>query len=128
MADHQVARVVVSSLGGDLGDADGLAGQLREELRETGFDVQRPAAGEAPPGTKGDALGWAQLAVSFSGGLPALVAAIRALTSRDEARKVALTLGDDTLELTGPTSAEQQQLVDAWLMRHSPPRSTTPAM
>ena len=27
---------------------------------------------------------------------------------------------DDTLELTGPTSTQQQQVVDAWLMRHSP--------
>ena len=118
MADGQVA-VVVSSLGGDVGDADGLAGLLREELRETGFDVERPAGSDAPPGTKGDALGWAQLAVSFSGGLPALVAAIRTFTKRDETRKVTLTLSNDTLELTGPTTTQQQQLVDAWLMRHS---------
>jgi hypothetical protein len=118
MADEQVA-VVVSSLGGDVGDADDLAGRLRQELHETGFDVQRPVVGDAPPGTKGDAIGWAQLAVSFSGGLPALVAAIRAFSSRDETRKVTLTLGDDTLELTGPTSAQQQLLVDAWLARHS---------
>ena len=118
MADEQVARIVVSSLGGDVGDADDLAGQLRQELHETGFDVERPAVGTAPPGTKGDAIGWAQLAVSFSGGLPALVAAIRTFTKRDESRKVALTLNNDTLELTGPTSTEQQQLVDAWLSRH----------
>src|SRR5687767_7824292 len=85
MADEQVA-VVLSSLGGDVGDADDLAGRLRQELHEAGFDVQRPSAGDAPPGSKGDALGWAQLAVSFSGGLPALVAAIRAFTSRDETR------------------------------------------
>jgi hypothetical protein len=118
-----VARIVVSSLGGDIGDADGLAGQLREELRETGFDVERPSVGDAPPGTKGDALGWAQLAVSFSGGLPALVAAIRTFTQRAETRKVTLTLGDDTLELAGPTSTQQQQLVDAWLSRHPPTKS-----
>jgi hypothetical protein len=73
MADEQVA-VVVSSLGGDVAGADDLAGRLRQELRETGFDVERPAVGDAPLGTKGDAIGWAQLAVSFSGGLPALVA------------------------------------------------------
>jgi len=120
MADEPVARIVVSSLGGDVGDADDLAGLLRQELHETGFDVERPAVGDAPPGSKGDALGWAQLAVSFSGGLPALVAAIRAFTSRDETRKVTMTLGDDTLELAGPTSAQQQQLVQAWLKRHFP--------
>jgi hypothetical protein len=120
MADEQVARIVVSSRGGDVGDADDLAGQLRQELHETGFDVRRPAVGAAPPGTKGDALTWAQLAVSFSGGLPALVTAIRTFTQRDETRKVTMTLSNDTLELTGPTSTQQQQLVDAWLMRHSP--------
>ena len=111
---------LVSSRGGDVGDADDLAGQLRQELHETGFDVGRPAVGAAPPGTKGDALAWAQLAVSFTGGLPALVAAIRTFTRRDETRKVTMTLSDDTLELTGPTSTQQQQLVDAWLRRHSP--------
>ena len=120
MADEQVARIVVSSLGGDVVDADDLAGLLRHELLDTGFDVDRPSVGAAPPGTKGDALGWAQLAVSFSGGLPALVAAIRTFTSRDETRKVTLTLSNDTLELTGPTSTQQQQLVDAWLSRHPP--------
>ena len=120
MADEQVARIVVSSLGGDVGDADDLAGQLRHELHETGFDVRRPTAGDAPPGTKGDALPWAQLAVSLSGGLPALVAAIHAFTQRDKARTVSITLGNDTLELTGPTATQQQQVVDAWLMRHSP--------
>ena len=119
MADEQVARIVVSSLGGDVGDADDLAGRLRQELHETGFDVERPADGAAPPGTKGDAVGWAQLAVSFSGGLPALVAAIRTFTQRDGTRNVTVTLNDDTLELTGPTSTQQQQLVDAWLVRHS---------
>jgi hypothetical protein len=119
MADEQAA-VVVSSLGGDVADADDLAGRLRQELHETGFDVERTAVGDAPPGTKGDAIGWAQLAVSFSGGLPALVAAIRTFTSRDGTRKVTITLSNDTLELTGPTSTQQQQLVDAWLERHSP--------
>jgi hypothetical protein len=107
------------SLGADVSEADDLAGLLRQELHETGFDVQRPAVGDAPFGSKGDAMGWAQLAVSFSGGLPALVAAIRAFTQRDETRKVTLTLSNDTLELAGPTSAQQQQLVDAWLARHS---------
>ena len=119
MTDEPVARIVVSSVGGDVGDADDLAGLLRQELHETGFDVERPAVGDAPPGTKGDALGWAQLAVSFSGGLPALVALLRTFTHRDETRKVTMTLGDDTLELSGPTSTQQQQLVDAWLARHS---------
>ncbi len=119
MPDQQVARIVVSR-GGDVADADDLAGRLRQELHETGFDVGRPTAGAAPPGTKGDALAWTQLAVSFSGGLPALVAAIRAFTQRDETRKVTMTLNDDTLELTGPTSTQQQQLVDAWLTRHFP--------
>jgi hypothetical protein len=118
MADEQVARIVVSSRGGDVGDADDLAGQLRQELHEAGFDVGRPTVGATPPGTK--ALAWGQLAVSFSGGLPALVAAIRTFTQRDETRKVTMTLSNDTLEVTGPTSTQQQQLVDAWLMRHSP--------
>jgi hypothetical protein len=120
MPDDQVARIVVSSRGGDVGDADDLAGQLRQELHDTGFDVTRPTEGAAPSGAKGDALAWAQLAVSFSGGLPALVAAIRGFTRRDETRTVTMTLGDDTLELAGPTSAQQQQLVDAWLARHAP--------
>ena len=129
MVDEQVARIVVSSLGVDAGDAEDLAGRLRQELRDTGFDAKHPAAGEAPPGAKGDALGWAQLAVSFSGGLPALVAAIRSFTQRDDTSKITMTMNDDTLELTGPTSTQQQRLVDAWLARHSstPPGTGSPS-
>jgi hypothetical protein len=120
MVDEKLARIVVASLGGDIGDADDLAEQLGQELHETGFGVGRPAPGAAPTGTKGEALGWAQLAVSFSGGLPALVAAIRTFTQRDETRKVTLTVDNDTLELTGPISSQQQQLVDTWLVRRFP--------
>ncbi len=118
MTDEQMVRLVVALRDGDKGDADDLAEQLREELHETGFDVRRPASDDAPPGSKGDSLAWAQLAVSFSGGLPALVAAIRAFTQRGETRKVSITLGDDTLELAGATSQQQQELVDTWLQRH----------
>jgi hypothetical protein len=120
MAVERNALIVVEALGGDVGDADDLAEQLRRELHETGWDVTRPAPGEAPDLTKGDALAWAQLAVSFSGGLPALVAAIHAFTQRDESRKVSVTLDNDTLEISGPTSRQQQQVVDSWLARHSP--------
>jgi membrane-associated two-gene conflict system component 1 (EACC1) len=120
MAVERNALIVVEALGGDVGDADDLAEQLRRELHETGLDVTRPAPGEAPDLTKGDALAWAQLAVSFSGGLPALVAAIHAFTQRDESRKVSVTLDNDTLEISGPTSRQQQQVVDSWLARHSP--------
>ena len=120
MADTQLARISVSALGGDVGDAADLAGQLRHELHETGFEVQRPTAGAGPARAKGDALSWAQLAVSLSNGLPALLAAIHAFTQRDDTRKVTITVDDDTLELTSATSTQQQQLVDAWLVRHSP--------
>lgn len=115
MADEKVAHLVVSSAGGDLADADDLAEQFRIELRENGFAVARPSPGDAPPGAKGDALGWAQLVVSFSGGLPTLVAAIRAFTQRDRTSKVTITVDDDTIEITAPTSRQQQQLVDTWL-------------
>jgi Effector Associated Constant Component 1 len=121
MVDDQLASITVASLGGDIGDADDLAEQLRQELDETGFEVGRPAQGAAPSGAKGDALGWAELAVSFSGGLPALVAAVRTFTQRDETRKVTVTLDNDTLELAGATSQQQQELVDTWLVRHAAP-------
>lgn len=127
MGDEKIARIVVSSLGGDIAAADDLAEQLRQEMTESGFDVRRPAPGAAPPGTKGDALSWAQLVVSFSGGLPALVAAIRTFTQRDNKRKVTLTLGNDTIELTAHTSLQQQQLVDTWLERNSPMTPAQPA-
>ena len=115
MADENVAHLVVSSLGGDVADADDLAEQFRLELRENGFDVTRPSPGTGPAGAKGDALGWAQLVVSFSGGLPTLVAAIRAFTDRDRASTVTITVDDDTIEITAPTTRQQQQLVDTWL-------------
>lgn len=120
MAHEQLAHIGVTVLGGDTAEADDLAGRLRAEMLESGFDVERPESGAAPPGTKGDALDWAQLLVSFSGGLPALVAAVRAFTERDGKSTVTVTLDGDTIELTAPTSRQQQRLVDAFLDRHHP--------
>jgi hypothetical protein len=100
-----------------------LAGQLREELLE--LDVERvdpAAAAEVPPGARGAAWAgvgaWLVSIVSSSGALADVVETIRAWLRRGEGRSVRLELEGDVLELTGVSSEQQQQLIEAWLERH----------
>jgi hypothetical protein len=99
-----------------------LAGQLREELLQ--LDVHRVDAvhgGEAPGGTRsGPWTAVGALLVTLagdSGALAGLIDAVKSWLSRVGGRTAKLELDGDVLELTGVSSRQQQQLIDAWLAR-----------
>jgi hypothetical protein len=98
-----------------------LAGRLRAEVLGVDAVSVVPLTAEVTPeGAKGlgTPAGW--LAVQFGSldGLRAVVAAVRGWTSRT-GRTVEVSIDGDALKLTGATSRQQEQIIDAWLARHS---------
>jgi hypothetical protein len=121
---EQPMEVVVRVDAGPDGDEEELAQlalRLRDELQEVdGAAVRLAREVAAPPGAKGAAVEWGTLLVGVlsSGALTALVTAASSWLGRQHGGSVRVRIGDDELELTGATSEEQRQLVDAWLARH----------
>jgi hypothetical protein len=113
---------VVPMADSDAEELADLAGQLHAEL--LGVDdasVGPLPAGAAPEGAKGlgDVAGWLAAQFGTLDGLRALVAAVRGFASRT-GRTVEVSIGGDPIKVTGATSQQQQQLIDAWLARHGP--------
>jgi hypothetical protein len=99
-----------------------LAGQLHAELLGVdGASVGPLPAGAVPEGAKGlgDVAGWLVAQFGTLDGLRALVAAVRGFASRT-GRTVEVSIGGDSLKVTGATSQQQEKIIDAWLARHGP--------
>lgn len=113
---------VVPMADSDAEELADLAGQLHAEL--LGVDdasVGPLPAGAVPEGAKrlGDVAGWLVAQFGTLDGLRALVGAVRGFASRT-GRTVEVSIGGDPIKVTGATSEQQQQLIDAWLARHGP--------
>ena len=113
---------VVPMADSDAEELADLAGQLHAEL--LGVDdasVGPLPAGAVPEGAKGlgDVAGWLVAQFGTLDGLRALVAAVRGFAAR-AGRTVEVSIGGDPIKVTGATSQQQQQLIDAWLARHGP--------
>src|SRR5688572_23203803 len=94
------------------------AREIRTQLRALGVeDVDHPEA-PAPPGAKGTAFEWAQLAVTLSAGLPPLMGALRSWLGRRSGASLVLEVGGDRLTLTDADLEGQRDVVDAWLTAH----------
>jgi len=103
-----------------------LASRLRGELLDLDVeDVEPAAAGQAPVDAKGaELLAIGAMIVRFAlrpDVLRSVVAGVRSWAGRQRVRSVKLTLDGDSLEITGPRSAEQERLVDLWIARHASP-------
>ena len=101
-----------------------LAGLLRAELLDLDVDaVQQPARGEAPEDSKGDAWSAAgELVVRLVASpevLALIIGGVRSWLRRSRVRSIKLTLDGDALEVSGASSAEQDQLIDLWMTRHA---------
>jgi hypothetical protein len=116
----------------DVDDAehDLLVRLLRMELRALEVDdVRMPLATTVPIGAKGTAASTGQLVVSlansaaFGAVLTSLVQVLRAWITRGQGRRVVLRDGDRSLELTGASTDQQQQAVDAFARAMTPPEA-----
>jgi hypothetical protein len=118
-------RVGVEEAGSDEARLEELALMLRQELLTLDVRSVEPyREGEAPEGTRGGLAALAGvLTVSLAPGLQAVgavVSVVRAWLSRSgSGRTVKIAIDGDVIELTGASDAVQQQLVDAWVKKHS---------
>lgn len=99
-----------------------LAGDLHAELLDVDAASVAPLpAKAAPEGAKGfgDLAGWLLVQFGTPDGLRAAVAVISRFTSRT-GRTVRVRIGGDSLEVTGASSRQQAEIIDAWLTRHAP--------
>jgi hypothetical protein len=98
-----------------------LTSQLQAELLSVDAASVAPRTAEAAPeGAKGAGTLASWLAVQFGtlDGLRAVVAAVRGFSSRT-GRTVEVSIGGDVLKVTGVTSQQQGEIIDAWLARHA---------
>jgi hypothetical protein len=98
-----------------------LAAELHAELLSVdGTSIVPLPVEAAPAGAKGlgDVAGWLVAQFGTLDGLRALVAAVRAFASRT-GRTVEVSIGGDVLKVTGATSHQQEEIIDAWLARHA---------
>ncbi len=100
-----------------------LTNRLRDELLGLDVDaVYLASGGEAPDSSKGvDLLAVGGLVVRFvlrQDLLESIIDGVRSWLGRRHARSIKLTLDGDSLELTGVSSAEQDRLVELWVIRH----------
>lgn len=100
-----------------------LSGQLRAELLGVDAASVGPLPSEAVPewakGLDGTLIGWLLVQFGTPDGLRAVLGAVRGWTSRS-GRTVEVSIDGDALKLTGVSSQQQEQIIDAWLARHGP--------
>jgi hypothetical protein len=103
---------------------DRVARQLRRELLELDVEsVVGTPEGQAPSDAKGDpvTIGALIVALSASGGvLTTVIATLKEwLSRRADGRRVSVTIGGDTIELSATSSQERRDLIDAFIQRHT---------
>jgi hypothetical protein len=116
-----LVRLEVEDEAGDE-ELDRLARRLRAELGELDVDVLA-VAGDLPAGAKAaDPVTIGSLVVAFSaagGVFPGLLETLREWLGRQAGKhRIKVTVDGDTVELERATSAERQQLIDAFVQRH----------
>jgi hypothetical protein len=94
-------------------------GRLRVELLDLDIaDVRLIPTTDAPDGSKGLSANATALGVRFGPtALKTVVARIHAWVARS-GHSIEISIDGDTLKLTHPTRAQQDELVEAWLARH----------
>jgi hypothetical protein len=113
----------------DAEDVERLTRQLRAELSQLDLDsVSLVAAAPAPDGAKAVdpiTMGAIVVALSASGGVfPSVIETVRDWLNRHAARhRISVTIDGDTIVLEKATAGQRQDLLDAYVRRHSGGRS-----
>jgi hypothetical protein len=116
----QLTLSVESGPGTDQQESAELARRLRQVILDS--DVDRAdfvRSGSPPPGSKGDVVTLASLAVTLAPvALTGLITTLQSWLSRHDRATVTVESGGEKLTLTGNLSREQQQTVAAFLDSH----------
>ncbi len=98
----------------DKEDLAELSRELYEELNEVDsiISVEPIRGNELPKGAKGPSIDFATLLIKIAefGGITALITVLGTWLGRDKSRTLKLQIGDKSLELTGLSAVEQQEL------------------
>jgi hypothetical protein len=104
----------------DIEELDELARQLRDELAELdSVSAELVPGGASPEEAKGEPLaaGAILLKIAQAGGITGLFAILGSWLSRDERRTITLQIGENKLEVTGISEAEQSRLIQWFQMQ-----------
>jgi len=106
--------------GADDEETADLTRRLRQHFLDGEIDkVELARSGDAPAGSKGDAVALSSLIVTLAPvALTGMIGMLQAWLSRHERATVTVESGGDKLTLTGSLTAEQQKTVAAFLDRH----------
>ena len=90
---------------------------LLRELSELDVEVARPSAGPPPPGARAvEVAALGSLAVKVGAKAVGPVARVlQGWLARRSGRSIKLTLGSDSVEITGGSAAYQQQMIEMFL-------------
>jgi hypothetical protein len=124
MADETTLRVAfVLDDGTDVYEIDELGRRLRRTVTDLDVGEVSSLEGTAPDGSRaGGVVAAGTFLVTLikgAGGVGAVVAGARALLARHPDRTIELSLGGDSIKITGASSEAHDRLIDAWIERHS---------
>lgn len=108
----------------DAEEAERLTRQLRSELDGIGVDVAIPRPDrQAPAGAKGGAIDWGTLLVALTasgGAFTLVIATVRDWLARSRsAQGISMTIDGDTISLDRASPREREELLRAWVSKHS---------
>jgi Effector Associated Constant Component 1 len=108
----------------DSGEAERFGRQLRAELAQLDVEAVSPmVSADVAQGAKGAGVDWSSLFVTLSaaGGVVTSVIAVVQdwLARHSAAQSVNVTIDGDTIELGRASMQEREELISAWLRRHS---------
>jgi len=107
--------------GADAEELDAAARDLMRELVELDVVVSRPSAGDAPAGARAIELATVGALVVKYGAhaLAPLAKVLQGWLARRSGRTIKLTLGADSIEISGGSAAYQRQLIEVFLNAHA---------
>jgi hypothetical protein len=122
MANSGALVVRVQPVAGEEdGDLLDLTALLRQELLDLDVeDVRALENDKTPTDAKGVAelVGWLAVQLGSVETVRAVIDLLHGWAGRRR-REVEVTMGGDTLKLSAVSASEQEQIIDAWLARHS---------
>ena len=105
----------------DIDKLHDVTAMLRRDLLALDISDVRPVEdATTPDGAKGAGAiaGWLAVQLASVEGVRAVVELLRGWASQRR-REVEVTIGGDTLKLSGASSGEQERIIDAWIARHA---------
>jgi len=108
----------------DSGEAERFGRQLRAELAQLDVEAVSPMeSADVPQGAKGAGVDWGSLLVTLSnaaGVVTSVIAVVQDWLARHSAaQSIKVTIDDDTIELGRASAQDREELISAWLRKHS---------